>query len=254
MPLQAYVDASGKGDPHLLVIAGYIASADAWELFAAEWQNRLNEARLPYFKMNETSRRPEIAGYFYRVIEEHDIMAAISCVIDVSGLTDAYHSISWPPYIINLRGLSNPYYFAFKAIMDVLAQHHETLKLKEPVDFVFDDESEKSNTVKYWRLIKASSDPKFAKWMGDSLIYCDDKTTIPLQAADLYAWWILKWQRDGNDDWARDLPFPWVIKRDIPRLAMSFSKRDFLIEFSRGLAKYARSSEDIEYAKSILPP
>jgi hypothetical protein len=53
MPLQAYVDASGKGDPHLLVIAGYIASADAWELFAAEWQKRLNEAHLPYFKMNE---------------------------------------------------------------------------------------------------------------------------------------------------------------------------------------------------------
>jgi len=98
MPLQAYVDASGKGDPHLLVIAGYIASADAWELFAAEWQKRLNEARLPYFKMNKMSRRPEIAGYFYRVIEEHDITAAISCVIDVSGLTDAFHSISWPPY------------------------------------------------------------------------------------------------------------------------------------------------------------
>ena len=62
----------------------------------------------------------------------------------------------------------------------------------------------------------------------------------------------IEWEREGVEDWARDLPFPWGIKRDIRRLAMSFSER-FLIEHSRGLAKHARSQEELEYAGSLLP-
>jgi hypothetical protein len=84
--------------------------------------------------------------------------------------------------------------------------------------------------------------------MGDAPVYRDDRTTPPLQAAaDLYAWWILKWEREGLEDWVGHLPFPWGIKRDIRRLAMSFSVRDFLIEHSRGLIKYARNQEELEY-------
>jgi hypothetical protein len=35
------------------------------------------------------------------------------------------------------------------------------------------------------------------------------------------------------------LPFAWKIEKNIPRLAMRFRERDFLIESSKGLAKYA---------------
>jgi Protein of unknown function (DUF3800) len=251
--LNAYVDASGKGDPHRLVVAGYIASPEAWMEFSREWQSRLAQARLQYFKMHEMAARPEIAGWFYRTVEEHNIKAAISCVINTTDLVEVFGRIKWPPYIINLESFSNPYYFAFKAIIDVLAQQHETIGLKEQVNFVFDNEAEKKNTLKYWEPIKMNSAPEFAKWMGNAPVYRDDRTTPPLQAADLYAWWILKWERQGLEDWARDLPFPWGIKRDIRRLAMSFSERDFLIEHSKGLAKYARSQVDLEYASRCCP-
>ena len=91
------------------------------------------------------------------------------------------------------------------------------------VDFIFDDEGEKNNVLRYWELIKINSAPEFAQWTGDAPVYRDDRTTPPLQAADLYAWWILKWEREGLEDWVGHLPFPWGIKRDIRRLAMSFS-------------------------------
>jgi hypothetical protein len=84
--LQAYVDASGKGDPRFLVIAGYIATSDTWAEFSIEWKCRLDHAGLPYFKMNQMCRDPVLAGWFYRVIEEFDIKAAIACVINTEEL------------------------------------------------------------------------------------------------------------------------------------------------------------------------
>jgi hypothetical protein len=56
MVLNAYVDASGKGDPKLLVLAGYIATAETWIEFSKEWQSRLDQAGMPYFKMNDAVR------------------------------------------------------------------------------------------------------------------------------------------------------------------------------------------------------
>jgi Protein of unknown function (DUF3800) len=250
--LDAYVDASGKGDKERLVIAGYIAPPEAWGEFSAKWQEALSLGRMKYFKMNEMAGKPEIAGYFYRIIEESGVKASISCVVNTYELTRIFDSIAWPPYITHLEGLSNPYYFAFKAVIDVLAQYNEALGLNEAVNFIFDNEAEKANTLKYWPLIKENSAPGPRTLMGEPPIYRDDKTTLPLQAADLFAWWVLKWEREGIKNWGEDLPFPWEAKRNIRRLTMSFSERDFRTEYSAGLVKVARSEAELSYAQSIL--
>jgi hypothetical protein len=254
MALNAYIDGSGNGDPQFLVLAGYIAAPTVWNEFSREWKAQLDEADLPYFKMHEQASRPEIAAWFYRIIERHDIKAAISCVIHTDELVKVNRSIKYPSHIINTEEIENPYYFGFKAIIDVLAQHQQALKLAEPVDFIFDEESEKSRVLGGWELIKKNSAPEFAKLMGEIPAYQDDKKTMPLQAADLYAWWILKWERDGFIEAVRDLPFAWKIAKNIPRLAMRFRERDFLKETSIGLAEFARNKEELEYAMSILPP
>ncbi len=250
--LQCFVDASGKGDPRRLVLAGYIAPVEAWEQFSIAWKARLNEAKLPYFKMTEQRAKPEIAGHFYRLTEEYDIRAAISCVISTVDLIHVFKLINWPHGWINLEAFSNPYYFAFKAIIDVLAQHQNELGLTDPVDFIFDSENESINTLKYYRLIKENSAPE-ASLMGDLPIYRKDQETMPLQAADLYAWWVRKWEEQGVSNWAETLPFPWGIQKDMPRLVMNFEEKDFRIEFSRSLAKAARNQSEREYAMSILP-
>ena len=50
MALRAYVDASGKGDPHLLILAGFIATDETWIEFSKEWKSRLDQAGLSYLK------------------------------------------------------------------------------------------------------------------------------------------------------------------------------------------------------------
>ena len=254
MVLNAYVDGSGTGDPRLLVLAGYIADAGTWLEFSKEWKSQLSEAGLPYFKMHEQASRPEIAAWFYRVIERHDIKAAVSCVIHTDELVKVNRSIRYPSNIVNVQEIENPYYFGFKAIIDVLAQNQSELGILEPVDFIFDEQSEKGRVLKAWGLIKSSSAPEFAELMGEIPVYGNDKDMMPLQAADLYAWWILKWEREGLIEAVRVLPFAWKAKKNIPRLAMRFSERDFLTETSKGLAKYARNQEELEYAMSLLPP
>jgi Protein of unknown function (DUF3800) len=252
--LQSFIDASGKGSPQRLVLAGYIAPVEVWEPFSIAWKTRLDEAGLPYFKMTEQRSKPEIAGYFYRLVEDYDVRAAISCIVNTADLTKVCQSIKGPPGMVNMEAFTNPYYFAFKAIIKVLAQYQTKLGLTEPVDFIFDTENESINTLKYYHFVRESSSPEYARLMGHLPHYQKDEETMPLQAADLYAWWVRKWENDGVSDWAKTLPFPWGIKKDIPRLVMTFKERDFRIEYSRALAKAARNQEEFLFALSILPP
>jgi hypothetical protein len=229
------VDASGKGDPDLLVIAGYIAPAETWIEFSKEWQARLDQAQMPYFKMNEMIRRPEIAGWFYKVLEEYDVSAAISCAIRTADLVKVVQETSWPPIIINIKAISNPYNFAFKAIIDGLVRHQVHLGISEPVDFIFDEESEKGPLLEAWDLMKLSSEPEFRRLMGDTPAYRDDRKVLPLQAADLYAWWVRHWRINNVKDGVEKLKFPWPVSKDIPRLDMEFAEKDFRIELEKRL-------------------
>jgi hypothetical protein len=71
------------------------------------------------FKMHEMAGKPED----YRTIEEHNIIVAVSCVVHTKELVKVVRSISWPTYITDIKDLENSYYFAFQAIIHVLAQH-----------------------------------------------------------------------------------------------------------------------------------
>ena len=64
---------------------------------------------------------------------------------------------------------------------------HQQLGIKEPVNFVFDEESEKEKITSSWGLLKAAASPEIKKLMGTTPIYRRDEVTFPLQAADLLA-------------------------------------------------------------------
>ena len=144
LTLQAYIDDSQDGDT--FVLAGYIADAEEWTTFSIDWQELLDmRPRLDYLKMNEMAQSPERierASWFYRVIERH-IRAAISCTIPIDELVRAVRTVDWPPNFTNLHRLENPYYFSFHAIINMAAQHQQKMGLNEPIDFIFDDQSEK---------------------------------------------------------------------------------------------------------------
>jgi hypothetical protein len=243
---KAYIDGSGTGNPDLLVLAGYVAPSGVWADFSRDWQKRLSELKLDCFKMHEMAGRPEFAGYLYRTIEEHKITAAISCAVRTKELRKAVAEFPWPSDLVRPEGLTNPYYFGFKAITDMLSQYQGDLGIDEPVDFYFDNQSEKANLSGIWPMLKLSSAPQFRKNMGSEPVFMSDDDTPPLQAADLYAWWVRKWTIEGVADWGEKLPFPWGMKRDIRRLTAVFGEKDFIVEFKRGLEPEARARWAIE--------
>jgi hypothetical protein len=246
---------AATGAPDVLVLAGYIAPARVWIDFSNDWKERLDHARMPFFKMNEMAQSPERlerAAWFYRTIEEHEIAAAISCVVRTSDLVRIVRSIEWPSYMRDTDAFENPYYFAFRAIIDCLAQHQERLKLDEPIDFVFDEDGEKKHTLKYFDRMKWFSSPQIKRLLGNRPIYRNDSTTPQLQAADLYAWWIRKWELDGVKDAVEKLPFPWTVRKQIPRLNMEFSEVDFRIEFEKYLTPDALERALIKNETELL--
>jgi hypothetical protein len=251
--LQAFVDGSGSGDSRFLVIAGFIAPDDVWAAFSEAWEKRLSEAQLPFFKMNQMANKPEIAGWFYRTIEEFDIKASIACVINTSELLEVEKSIKYPSYIKNVKNALNPFYFGFKCIIGTLADNQQKLNLFEPINFTFDDQSEKVRILASWDNMTRASPEHMSKLIGNIPIFSDDIKTMPLQAADLYAWWVFKWTREGVADWANSMPFPWELKRKIPRIVAYFGKRSFLYDISISLEKTARTPQELAYAKSLMP-
>jgi hypothetical protein len=249
---QAYVDASGKGDPNWLIIAGYVAPADVWSEFSGAWQTRLNEVGIERFKMSEWRNDTHIAAFFYRLIEAAPITGAISCAINTADLVKVVRAFEWPPEIERDEKMENPYYFGFKAITDLMAQAQHDLGINEPVDFVFDDDGEKNLTQEAWDWLLLSSAPEFRKNMGATPHYDKDERLKPLQAADLYAWWVRKWVSEGTENWLRDLPFPWSRQRDIRRVHWNAREQDFWAEFKRGLNPEALARARVTNPKAAL--
>ena len=242
--LRAFIDDSGKGDKNLFVLAGYISTAERWAAFSEEWWKLIDGSgpphyrKLDYFKMAEMQSEldRERCGWFYRIIEDH-VQAAISCVIDVPGLTRAVDSIKWPPSFYNVEKIKNPYFFAFKAIVNVLAQFQEKMNLREPVHFVFDEDTEKIAVLNAWEYLKLGSTPNVRNLMGPTPIYEDDQKALPLQAADLYAWWVRYWEVNGIRDGVAQLRFDWQTRKDkeMPRLHMAFTGDQIREHLEQGL-------------------
>jgi hypothetical protein len=235
--LQAYIDASAKGDPRLLVLAGFIACAEVWAQFSIEWKKRLDQANLDHFKMYEMQGRPEIVGYFCKTLEEFDIDAFISCVIRTDEMREVIRSTNWPRQLIVDKNFENSYFFGFKAITNILAQKQHELGLYEPVDLIFDEDGEASRlkVEDAWTLLKVAAPPEVRKLMGDEPSWRNDKKVPPLQAADLFAWWVRKFSLEGivpNDE---GFPLPWKLKRKIPGLHMEFGREAFRHEFEKML-------------------
>ena len=174
------------------VLAGYIGRSDAWAQFSSEWQELLavspnHYRRLDAFHFREmkSERDLERLDWFYKVIEKY-ASAAISLVIDMRALRKTFSELAWPQPV-DADMLSNPYLIAFQSTLGGIPRIQRTLGFDSPIDFVFDENSDKAKCLHGWELMKRNAPPEVLPLLGATPTFRDDKTTLPLQAADLWA-------------------------------------------------------------------
>ena len=211
--LQAFIDDSKTGED-VLVLAGYIARFDQWARFSIEWDALLNEYPCwDEFKMKHAVRHPIRSEKFYRLIEKY-ALAYIACIIEIEPLRRICAELGIDRAGLGDPFLTNPYNYAFKAILGATYRELERVQLNEPLEFIFDDRGEKKHVKNAWNFFlrglsegvrpRASIKPRFEK----------SHEVLPLQAAEIIAWhvrehWIKHRKFEG------DVELSWPVQRPV---------------------------------------
>jgi Protein of unknown function (DUF3800) len=230
--LQAFVDDSISAKPPVFILGGYVAPAERWAEFSDEWQAVLEiPPRLEYFKMQEAwpckgqfdgwsvKRRNERLGQLYAVIEKH-----VSAEILIGFRPDAFKTAhaGWQ------KKARNPYYFAVANLMVDLALGRQKLRLEGPIDFIFDTQiREAPNVLAAWEFgwrVSLPDPPNLREILPNPPIFRDEKKVLPLQAADLFAWWVRRnfvEQINGQEPIRAPINFT----RSIPRMDLQYNEQ-----------------------------
>ncbi len=216
MVLQAFCDESMSCNGYF-VIAGFIATAEAWADFARKWEAALplhgiedRKAHQYHFKMNRMwNLKRDHVEPFYRIIEETAVMG-VSCAISVRDFELAKKRIylNHPAFKIgslDVGDYGNIYIHAFRSLMDtfhIMRSNPQIASVigNQPVDFYFDEKSEKKLIAKSWDLYVESRNEPERSFYGREPRFEDDRDFLPLQAADFLAWWVRKWHEMGDAD------------------------------------------------------
>lgn len=221
MTLQAYIDESIEEDG-VFVLAGCIADIESWVGFSKEWEDMLPYGLQDddgdwYFKMSHMRRRGQGAmervPAFFKIIEKN-VFGFVSAKIDISELKRAQSRIIVPEAInpiIDWGRYANPYYIAFRCLMDKfhIARHENEadFPIKEPIDFIFDERTDAEAIMVGWSDYIKNRKEEVKKYYGATPVFKNDREFLPLQAADLYAWWVRKWYMEGTPEKIRAFDF-----------------------------------------------
>jgi len=168
----------------------------------------------------------EKTEFLYRIIEKH-IKAAICVIIDPHDLSAVVDEL-WLPV-----ELKNPYWLGVKSILNFTAQHQEKLGFSEPINFIFDERSEKNQILQGWFGYVENIPPETRVLTGKQPQFEKEEEFLPLQAADLYAWWCRKWWHERGKQLGATLNYKWQSKRDFIRLTAGFEKDDLRQELEK---------------------
>lgn len=184
--LQAYFDESENQD--VFVVSGYVATVEQWAAFTEQWKEalaRLNGGKP--FKMSTLNQEKPRDIRDKKIDEYADIINENT----MFGVTVAVY-----PKLLNeiLKGyvddnLCEPYYFAYWIAISILLKHKRYLLNGESVEFIFDAGRRES-------LIDRNLDSFFEAGPQESRDqltgrprFATDDDELPLQAADMRAWW-----------------------------------------------------------------
>ena len=205
--LQAYIDDS-KQDGIALILAGYVAHDSEWAKFSVEW-NELLSIRPPWqrFKMSEImaaggDESLERAKHHFRLVEKY-ALAGFTVAVPIADHSSAAQETSVP---VEVR---NPYFFAWRAIISLYAANCGQMGLDEDLQFIFDQQSEGTFITNEWNAIRGATEHKLRRRLTSTPIFRSDDEHLPIQAADMLAWWVRKRYLEHSCAPELSFPFPW---------------------------------------------
>jgi hypothetical protein len=148
----AYCDESTGTNEHeakFYVVAGYLATADDWQLFEASWRAKLAQERISAFHMTDCEKgygefahlhghqhaveRERLQRLFLGMIKQHRIFGVSTAVV--------LHQLrQFAPKLEPLleRQFNTPYMHAFRATLQTMADQLKTFEPDEQIAFTFD--------------------------------------------------------------------------------------------------------------------
>jgi hypothetical protein len=176
MTLKAFIDESGKGDPLMFVMAGFIARAEQWADFNDDWGPE-------YFHMTNAVAQKEFARIQDKaaIIRKHQFPAIAVCIFMEDYNTIIKRRVS--------RRVDDPYFFGYHSIIELALMWEIEHGLDEPIDFIFDEQWAQSDYLQsiFTPLIEHLP-PELKRRFGNRPIHMDDRNSPALQAADMLAW------------------------------------------------------------------
>jgi hypothetical protein len=194
--LQAVIDDSGKSEKPVFVLAGFVLSVDEWTAFADQWQNILDgPPKLEYFKMSEAHYFTKQFARFSRRARDERLQQFVSLIMHYSPLAIReviYHEIYQRLFKGQIaKGTDYPYFLCVNNIIGTMLryQYNNDWHINDKVDFIFDEQGKESDAIqRVWRYGMRILPPVLKPLVGNRPAHRDEKTFLPLQAADLFAW------------------------------------------------------------------
>lgn len=234
MVLRAFIDDSYVKNGSF-VLGGYIASVEAWASFAVEWEQLLptctrSKDGVLRFKMSEMQRYMNRALPFYRVIEEY-VSAALWCHINEADLERAKQRI-WSEVPLVWSTPTQPFWFCFSGLLSSFHQARATnerlqgiIPLEKTVDFYFDKRSlrDSAEVADNWdEFLESQANDAVRSLYKTIPRFESDEEFLPLQAADLCAWFVRRAFEQGTKQEAvfADLK----PRKSLPIIGITFSE------------------------------
>jgi len=203
MTIQAYIDDSGvKGTDPVFVLAGYIAEAEKWAAFSDAWKHHLSQSpSIRYLKMYEAAK---LSGEFrFWRPEERD--RKLSGCVDVinrfqpdKGVFFMNDLVAWEEIIpkMKVKTLADPHFHAFNGMISAICDEALDAGVNEEIEIIFDEHVIFGPRVSYWypalkeliELTDPERSEQVRRVLPSSIMFRNDKTFVPLQAADILAW------------------------------------------------------------------
>jgi hypothetical protein len=190
--LRAYIDDSEIGTGPVFSLAGLVAPAEKWASFAYEWQRVLEMSpRIRYFKQAEATT---FTGEFHGISEKSrdekiTILLGLIESFELVGVSASMTRNLYEHWFAGDRDrrLRDPYFLLFFRVITRLFRYCKKYEINEKVDFVFDNQpGHIERVMAAWEDFVSKTPSEYRHLLGDPPIFRDDKTTLPLQAADFY--------------------------------------------------------------------